>query len=246
MRKQFMAGVAAIAAMSALPSSARADFNDTMCINSADVCVKAAFVLSGTNSIEVYLFNGVGVDAAGSESVLTGFGIDLPSAVAGTWSLGGVSYVNNGVATNVLGGWSFQTGGGLNSIGMSLDAGAGAGGSSGISTCDGPTGGGTKYRTCEGNGTFSGANDWVKFTFNKTGAAMTQAQINALNWGYKVQAVEGIGGGSLECSSNASLAKYCGDDVPGTSTEIVTPEPATMTLIATGLAGMAAARRRKK
>lgn len=51
------------------------------------------------------------------------------------------------------------------------------------------------------------------------------------------------GAGRIVVEGNVSWA--CGGDVLGGNAE-VTPEPATMTLIATGLAGMAAARRRRR
>jgi hypothetical protein len=47
------------------------------------------------------------------------------------------------------------------------------------------------------------------------------------------------------CYSNTGLNESCGGDVPDPPTEITVPEPATMTLLATGLAALAGTRRRK-
>jgi len=248
------AGLAIAAAALLVPSKARA-LDTTMCAPAVvHLCAAARFELSGTNVLNVYLFNGATAGSTNWQSVITGFGVYNLGSYAGSWALTSVFFNDwNGSSTTnaAIAGWSFATGGGLNSLGVSLNAGAAAGGSSGISTCDGPgtSGGNTRWLTCEGGPTFAANADWLKFSFTHSGgsALNTGDVLGQLRWGYKAQAVEGFGGQSYECVSGLTDAKYCAPDLTGTPTEFgVVPEPATMSLLATGLAGMAAASRRRR
>ena len=252
-----IAGLALGLAALAAPTSARAD--GTICApTSVHLCVAAKFQLNGANGLDVYLFNGATAGSTNWQSIITGFGVYNLGSFGGTWALSGVVFNDwNGVSTtnSSIAGWSFATGGGLNSLGVTLNAGAASGGSSGISTCDGPTsnGGNTRWLTCEGGPTFGANADWLKFSFTHSGgtALNTGTPLTQLQWGFKAQAVEGFNGQSYECVSSVTDAKYCAppvDNPPGggTGEDDVVPEPATMTLMAVGLAGMAAANRKRR
>jgi hypothetical protein len=230
------------------PVAARAQVVENMCGSSGThlVCTRAKFQLSGGN-LQVLLFNGVGTASTIMSSV-QGVGVFNLDSYGGSWGLGGVSYVDGGVASDVSSDWSFVTG--FPGLHVTFNAGADASGNGGLTTCAGPTGGsGTDYETCAGEASpsFSGTEDWVLFTFTHTGGtALNAAALTALQWGWKAQRV-GTDSKSLECDSAPGNVDSCtADQGGGTLEDTPTPEPATMGLMAFGLAGMAAAARRRR
>ena len=233
-----------------------------LCAPSAiHLCVESKFTLTGTNTLNVFVFNGASAEGVNWQSVLTQLAIGgLPGG--GTWSLAatyfndwnGSALTSNGAtALASKGGWGFTSS--FADLALTSEAGAnGPGGSGGISTCDGPIGGGAvnkKYRTCEGDGTGFGAqDDWFEFSFLYSAGGLNSATLANLTWGFKAQGVEGDPDGhggfaSYECNTVSTSGKYCSPDNIDVPKE-VTPEPATMSMLAVGLAGMAAAAKRRR
>jgi hypothetical protein len=240
------------------PQLARAQ--QTLCVPDTEgYCVEAMFTLSSDNTINAFVFNGPGSNGA-VQSVLTQFALGgLPAA--GTWSLAstrfndwnGTSVVTDG--SNALpsnGGWQGPVAA-FADLGMAFQTGAsGPGGNGGISTCAGPVGGsGTKYRTCDGAGASFGAqDDWFEFSFAYSAGGLSQATLDNLTWGFKAQSAIPIPGPhtpflGYECSTVSTSDKFCLLETVGAPKDVV-PEPATMTLMALAVAGMAAANLRRK
>lgn len=227
-----------------------------LCAPSAvHVCVTTKFTLTGSNTLNVFVFNGASGEGVNWQSVLTQLAIGgLPSA--GSWSLAaayfndwnGSSLASDGTsALASKGGWAFTSS--FADLALTSEAGAaGPGGNGGISTCDGPVGGppNIKYRTCEGGGSAFGAqDDWFEFSFLYSAGGLYSSTLDNVTWGFKTQAVEGFDGQSYECNTVSTSGKFCSPDNIDVPKE-VTPEPATMSMLAVGLAGMAAAAKRRR
>ena len=253
-------GLALLAASVVAPQAASAQ-QELCSPNATDhVCVTAKFVLSGSNTINVFVFNGSSGEGVNWQSVLTQFAIGgVPSV--GSWSLAadyfndynGTTLVSDGsVALASNGGWGAPTPA-FSDLGFTITTGAaGPGGSGGISTCDGPasTVNNPVWRTCEGDGSgFGATDDWFKFSFLYSAGGLNQSTLDNLSWGFKVQSVEGLAGQSFECNSTVTdpaADKYCTLQTGGVPEETPVPEPATMSLMAFGLVGIAAAAKRRR
>lgn len=221
--------VATLALASAIGASAlRADFKDfsNYCsTGSIRACasVQVYTALNGSGGTDVVLLvrnlqgSGYGIDNTGG-SVITRIGLVAPS-ISGASGLQVQS--SNVPVGSPSGFWNLSNPGRLGGP-IELTAGITPGSTAGgIIGCDSPASGlpGSYFNTC-------GSNDWVVFYFTTTNAwSANDAQVAWLTQQF------GVNGGGLECDTNGGS--------PGRESCVsVTPEPITMLLLGSGLAGV--------
>lgn len=166
-------------------------------------------------------------------SLLSRIGIVAPKIVGVSGALS-VSGVGANVVGNAGSLWNLRAPGSLGGL-IELSSGiAGGTQSGGIIGCNATSRGipGTHFQTCGGG--------WVEFKFSTSNAwSANDAEVAWLVQDFAVN------GGGVECTSSA---QYTGTG-RGYCPQMVTPEPVTMILLGSGLAGMGGfglVRRRKK
>lgn len=239
----------AVAALVSLPAAARATdvaFDYYCTTGSLRVCSSVRLHVDPSNKLVMSVWNLNGT--AGLSHNITGIGLYHSPGVAFSVNTAAtiVEYIDyKGNAVGISKKWKTTTGGG--GLGNVEIAESTKQGSDGIIGCTDPNGAaGNSWNTCFG-GTTGGSgssfpgNPYVRFTFTMNGAfslSNVYARVHS-------QSVEGQG--SLKCDTKGDVAftndlneKYtC---MPNTTV----PEPATMVLTATGLAALAAVRRRRR
>lgn len=168
-------------------------------------------------------------------SVLVRIGLLAPSITLANTNLGIATSGTVGVQGNPAPNWFLRNPGGLGSP-IELTAGITPGTTSGgILGCGTPAHGNPSsyFKTCDPTG-------WVEFSFSTTNAwSANDAEVAWLQQDF------GVNGGGIECGSDTSgLANNARQYCVG-----VTPEPMTMVLLGSGLAGMSGfgfMKRRKK
>lgn len=269
MRK--FAGLALGFAALAAPTSAHAvDPTKTIgwCSSVANVCATAKFTLTGGNNLEMLVYNGwAGTTYTGGTASYINDIVIYGLPFAGVYTEGSAQFFdfNSGTNTQTVtsegagawGSWTWSGTGGFspnpggNPFGIGGDHGY-----VGIATCAGPVDAAKKTQTCNPSGTgpqFDANEDYARFLFTFA-SPITAPQFAGLQWGAHVQAIGGTGQ-SIKCYSGANMnsaEQNCPGIVTenppggGTGEDDVVPEPATMTLMAVGLAGMAVANRKRR
>ncbi|HEX9582618.1 MAG TPA: PEP-CTERM sorting domain-containing protein [Gemmatimonadales bacterium] len=232
---------AGAAALSAVP--ARADFKsfDSYCTSAGFVVCASVHLTTYQDGsqwklqMDVWNLNGVLGDPH-RITALALYHLGEP-AWSGSYSLESVTYNSDPIESY----WNTKGGAGINGAGIQLEIKSSTEQQGdGIIGCTDPSSGGTHWSTCAPNGP-------VVFTFNTS----TEFQLSNAQVRWHSQSIGPNGDQSLKCDTglpNGNLeddGTY--DSFPPCS---VVPEPVTMTLLATGLAGMGGVgvlrRRRKK
>jgi len=206
---------------------------DNYCVSGAfPVCASVRVFADGNNlTLQVWNLEG----ALGTPHTLTSVGLyHAGTAWSGTVNSFNSYYVTGGGATSLNGYWD-QPAEDIGTLaGIDVEASTNAHGNSGIIGCTNP-GGGTKWSTCL---SFAGT-PYVQFDFSLSNSfALNDLE---LRWHSKQTLDEnGDYENSLKCDTGGA------GDYPDCS---VVPEPVTMALLATGLAGIGGAglvRRRRR
>ena len=229
--KRWFVGVTLLAALALPASSARADgWNfDSYCImGSFQVCASVrVFTQAGGNELVMQVWNLEG--SLGVAHTITSIGLYHLGSVPTKIALKSAYYG----ATDVTGSWSAQGGNDIKTLGgIDLQIRTGTGGNSGINGCT-TLPGGTKWNTCN---SFPAA-PYVQFTFEVgLGGTGSYAVGSAPELRWHSQQI-GPNEISLKCDTGGA------GDYPDCN---VVPEPISMVLLGTGLAGLGALRRRRK
>jgi hypothetical protein len=219
-------------ALLAAPSIARAtpseglNFDNYCTLGAMRVCASVRLQSVG-NTLSMQVWNLQG--SMGSTSTINAIALyHTGSGFAGSVASYGVHYVQNGHQTNIKPYWNL--GGGDLSIGTH--------GNNGISGCTNPGGkNAVHWSTCN---SFPGV-PYVQFDF--AFGANQHFGLNGVGLAWNAIQVPRVG--DAICVANVN----CVDPAPSSPGANVTPEPVTMALLATGLAGMgggALTRRRKR
>lgn len=233
-RLRLLAGGAALAlGVATSPASAQSEtfnFDYTCIMGSMQVCASVRLQSIGnTLTMQVWNLNGT----LGVQHTMTAIGL-YHSGTAYDWS-GRINSFNVAYGSqDITSYWRENWAGDIGTLaGVRLELREGTQGNRGVVGCTDP-GGLIKWATCfEGGSSFPGS-PFVQFTFNMTEHfSLTDIQ---LRW-HSQQLPDGS---SLKCDTGG--AGDYPDCVPNTSV----PEPATIALMATGMAGLAAVRRRRR